>query len=65
MAKTILSNSVGIQLTFDADNQNKYLIDFVSDDITEYYPKKTNVDELIVSDNPFNHLDSQNDKIIE
>lgn len=65
MAKTILSNSVGIQLTFDADNQNKYLIDFVSDDIAEYYPKKTNVDELIVSDNPFNHLDSQSDKIIE
>lgn len=65
MAKTILSNSVGIQLTFDADNQNKYLIDFVSDDIMEYYPKKTNVDELIVSDSPFNHLDSQSDKIIE
>lgn len=65
MSKTILSNSIGIKLSFNEKDNDKYLIDFTSDDVSNYFPKKTDIDEIIVMDNPLERLDSQSDKIIE
>lgn len=65
MPKTILSNSIGIKISFNENDNDKYLIDFISDDVSSYFPKKTNIDEIIIIDNPLERLDSQSDKIID
>lgn len=65
MPETILSNSIGIKLSFNENDNDKYLIDFTSDNVSSYFPKKTNTDEIIIIDNPLERLDSQSDKIID
>ena len=55
MSETILYNSIGIKISFNENDNDKYLI---------YFPKKTNIDEIII-DNPLERLDSQSDKIID
>lgn len=64
MSETILSNSIGIKISFNENDNDKYLIDFTSDNVSSYFPKKTNIDEIII-DNPLERLDSQSDKIID
>ena len=64
MSETILSNSIGIKISFHENDNDKYLIDFTSDNVSSYFPKKTNIDEIII-DNPLERLDSQSDKIID
>lgn len=64
MSETILSNSIGIKISFNENDNDKYLIDFTSDNVLSYFPKKTNIDEIII-DNPLERLDSQSDKIID
>lgn len=65
MSKTILSKSIGIEMSLNENDNDKYLIDFTSDNESSYFPKKTNIDEIIIADNPFEQLDSQSDKIID
>lgn len=64
MSETILYNSIGIKISFNENDNDKYLIDFTSDNVSSYFPKKTNIDEIII-DNPLERLDSQSDKIID